>query len=200
MKYKLIVFSVFIALSWWLKSLFWPVSLNGSVNTNVIRHAMKNCMFDFSACTSRLMLKDMTDFEWDSAYLFPINFFNGGYIYTDDIFPQKIYTTDLLQLSFFLNGKNVHFERFSYGSPGWFPLININAGVVANQMIFFDRYYENPFNELGSINVNQSNHYFKCGRESSLRVLKFIPAKDQWPRRLVLVVPEGCETKLANQK
>src|SRR5450830_376139 len=194
MKYKLIIFILILLFTVWLfKPILWLVSPNGSVSTNIIRLAIKNCVLGFSSCTSSLMLKDMTDFQWDTAYLFPHNFFADPSVYSDDQLPKEIYTLDMTQLVFFFKGAEVHREAFCYVSPR-FSGITIDIEPCANQMIIFDNHSKQPDN----ITVERTNSYFKCNKESHIKVLNLIPAKGQWPGKIVLVSPENCEIKQAS--
>lgn len=194
MKVKIILVGFLALVAWWLKPAYYIDPFIGSVNKKIVKFAMKDCLLGFNQCKSSFLISDATNFKWDTVYLLPYNFF-GGEILIKENSLEILPTGDFLQMEFFFQGKNIHNEFYRHGSVNLFSMID--AEYIANQIIFFDSPHNNPLNELGSINVKQSNIYFKCTRKSSFRIQKLLPAKNQWPGKIALVTPEHCEAHVA---
>jgi len=181
LKYKLWMAGFILLVIWQLKPLF---EMSGYLYSDrIARFAWINCRFGFKPCDGSILINNTTDFAWDEVYLVPMEYESGGIALEINIplknAPQVSFQpgTDLTKMDFFFKGKNV----------GWEPyhIYNISPfAYEANQIVFSD----------GLPREAKHDVYFRCTPEKSrFKILKLLPAEQQWPGKLVLAKPENCE-------
>lgn len=181
MKLKLLIIGCILLAVWQLRPLFYIDPQYGSVNKKVVEFAMTNCQFGFRPCDGQILIKEVTDFAWDEAYLIPMQFKGETDIPLKTMPSVHFSVLDMLKMVFFYKGTKVNSESYVYTAPGF----DIDIVDAANQILILDNL---PWKARHDV-------YFRCTPEkSSFKIQKLSSAEKQWPGKVVLVVPEGCES------
>lgn len=175
-----IIFCVFLALQFCC----WAVSPAGKVSTNIVHHAMHNCIFKLKNCNVKLSLSDITPFKWNSLYIVPNESFEEGEI-IQQINHEKVNIdiTEFTQMVFLLDGKEVYRENLKWGGGVYHMLFEDDG----NLFLGYQVEWVAPLNKS---HHNNDHFYYYCNLTTKVNIQEISP------KLIVKVKPEDCHTML----
>lgn len=188
LRFCMIIFIIFCVLLA-LQFCFWAVSPAGEVSTNIVHHAMHNCIFKFKNCDVNLSLNDITPFKWNSLYIVPNESFDESEI-IQQINHEKvnINITQFTQMVFLLDGKEVYRENLKWGGGVYHTLFEDDGDLFLSYQVEWVA----PLNTSHHNKVNPPNNhfYYYCSPTTKVNIQEISP------KLMVKVKPEGCHARL----